>query len=74
LFCVLVVQGSFAMFRWRNSCRGIPTKEGVYCPRLDKVFASEADLEPRQYRNRSNDANFPCNGGRGRGRGRGRNF
>jgi len=57
------------MFKWRNSTRGIPTKDGLYCPYHDKVFASEAELEPRQYRNQS--ASFTFMGGRGCQRGMG---
>ena len=59
------------MFKLKNPGRGIPNQNGIYCPLHDKVYASEEDLEPRQYRNRSADSNFICNWGRGRGMGPG---
>ena len=66
----------FAMFKWKNSTRGIPTKDGLYCPYHDKVFSSEDELEPRQHRNQSASFDFIDNRGgqRGMGRGFGRGF
>jgi len=54
------------MFRWGNKNRGIPTKDGIYCQLHNKIFSSEAELEPRQSRNRSTEVNFMSNRGCGR--------
>lgn len=73
-FLSSMAQGVLNMFRWRNSNRGIPTKDGIYCPLHNKVYSSEADLEPRQFRNRPAEDNVMWHWGCGRGMSRGRGF